>query len=141
MYETDEDLHVAWFYNWSAKSGEVAPPGVEFVPMIWFGRDAVPATLDRAKREGNGTLLGFNEPDHTDQANMTTDQAIDRWPKLESSDVPLISPAAASAFGGWLGDFYTKANARGYRVDFTAVHWYGNPNASSLIDHLKRRAS
>ena len=27
--------------------------------------------------------------------------------------------------------------ARGYRVDFTAVHWYAAPDASSLINHLQ----
>ena len=25
----------------------------------------------------------------------------------------------------------------GFRVDYTGVHWYGNPNASSLLTHLQ----
>ena len=84
-------------------------------------------------------MLGFNEPDRADQANMTTDDAIALWPLLEQTDIPLVSPVPASAFGGWLADFYNKANARGFRVDYTAVHWYGSPNAGSLISHLAKR--
>jgi hypothetical protein len=39
-------------------------------------------------------------------------------------------------FRRWLADFYSKIAANGYRVDYTAFHWYANPNASSLISTL-----
>lgn len=40
----------------------------------------------------------------------------------------LGSPAVASGGatpGGWLDQFMAGAKARGYRVDFITVHWYG----------------
>ena len=132
----------SWLYNWDRVTGTALPAGVTFSPMQhnrwWPGWDTLyqsrPGWLTSSQA---AWMLGFNEPDHTDQANMTTDEAIALWPQLEQTDIPLVSPAAAKAFGGWLADFYTKANARGFRVDYTAVHWYANPNAGSLISHLQ----
>jgi hypothetical protein len=42
-------------------------------------------------------ILGFNEPDHVDQANMTPQQAADAWPELEkhANGRPLVSPATS----------------------------------------------
>jgi len=134
--------NASWNYNWGRDTGANLPAQVTFSPMQhnrwWPGWAELPEYYTPWHTTSKVIYhLGFNEPDHTDQANMTVDEAISQWPFLESSDVPLVSPVPASAFGGWLGDFYNKANARGYRVDFTAVHWYGNPNASSLINHLQ----
>ena len=131
----------SWSYNWG-RSGASTPAQVVFEPMQWgpwwpdlgtLPQDSV-AWRQSAKPQ---YLLGFNEPDHTDQANMSVAWAISLWPQLQAANVPLVSPACASAYGGWLGDFYTQIASQGYRVDFTAVHWYSNPNASSLINHLQ----
>jgi hypothetical protein len=73
-------------------------------------------------------LLGFNEPDQSGQANMTVAQALDLWPQLEATGMTLGSPAVsngAATPGGWLDQFMTGAKARGYRVNFITVHWYG----------------
>ncbi len=134
------DSKVGWYYNWSAKSGQVAPPGVEFVPMIWFGRDAVPATLDRAKSEGAGTLLGFNEPDLPDQADMSVEEALDLWPRLESTGLRLGSPAVSrngDVPGKWLDRFMAGATSRGLRVDFVAVHWYSRDFSDGAVQKLR----
>ena len=95
--------------------------------MIWGASDVTAATLDQVKSEGD-VLLGFNEPDQSGQANMTVAQALDLWPQLEATGMTLGSPAVSSGAatpGGWLDQFMTGAKARGYRVNFITVHWYG----------------
>ena len=101
-------LAVNWFYTWGAKYPAVRPtPG--FVPMIWGGkavrRNAVDAVLTDLSTTGASELLGFNEPDHPEQANMSVASAIKYWPKLGASGLRLGSPAPVQALGDWLKDF------------------------------------
>lgn len=39
--------------------------------------------------------MGFNEPEHKDQANMSVDQAISLWLKLQPTEMRIDSPAPA----------------------------------------------
>jgi RNA polymerase sigma factor (sigma-70 family) len=118
----------SWYYDWGAtSSGISAPASASFVPMIWGASDVTAATLDQVKSEGD-VLLGFNEPDQSGQANMTVAQALSLWPQLMATGMTLGSPAVsydAATPGGWLDQFMTGARARGYRVNFITVHWYG----------------
>jgi RNA polymerase sigma factor (sigma-70 family) len=118
----------SWYYDWGATPGGIATPaGVSFVPQIWGAADVTAATLAQAKSEGS-VLLGFNEPDLSSQANMTVAQALDLWPQLEATGMTLGSPAVSSGAatpGSWLEQFMAGAKARGYRVNFITVHWYG----------------
>lgn len=120
---------VGWFYTWTA-----APPGeldeaggeVEFVPMIWGAADVNAASLAAAQEHGP-YLLGFNEPDRADQANMSVQQALDLWPQMMAAGTVLGSPAVASDAatpGSWLDWFMVEAERLGYRVDFIALHHY-----------------
>jgi hypothetical protein len=103
--------------------------------MIW-DETHVDETVPRQ----SGVLLGFNEPDNTDQANMTVDQAISLWPKLMNSGLRLGSPAMAgnaSTSSSWLGQFMAKANGLGYRVDFIAIHYYSaNGDVTAFKNYL-----
>ena len=135
-------MGVSWNYNWSQGGADVLPANVVFCPQQW-GTDAIsdlpshfPDWLSNSKPT---VLLGYNEPDFT-KANsgsaVATNVAADLWPQLEQSNLPIVSPAPAEPFDGWLGDFYGQANWEGYRVDYTGVHWYGYPNAGNLIGFL-----
>jgi RNA polymerase sigma factor (sigma-70 family) len=130
----------SWYYNWSPTNASMpGPSGVEFVPMIW-GADAVSdRTLATAKAEGD-VLLGFNEPDLGEQANMTVERALELWPRLEATGMRLGSPAVAwggADAGGWLDRFMTGAKQRGHRVDFIALHWYGSDFSAAAVGHLR----
>lgn len=98
-----------------------------FVPMIW---GAVDATMLLAGRNpaASDTLLTFNEPDHRKQASLTVETALSLWPALMATGRRLSSPAATTSetLGpqSWLGRFMAEAEARHYRVDFIAVHYY-----------------
>ncbi|WP_327288188.1 sigma-70 family RNA polymerase sigma factor [Streptomyces sp. NBC_01198] len=132
----------AWYYTWSTTHSGVSGPG--FVPMIWGSASADANGLAQAKKAGP-YLLGFNEPDMSAQSNMTVDQALSLWPKLESTGKVLGSPAVAyggDTAGGWLDRFMSGAKSKGYRVDFIALHWYGGdfttPNAVAQLKSYLR---
>jgi RNA polymerase sigma factor (sigma-70 family) len=122
------DSGSSWYYNWSTSpAGVVSPRGVSFVPMIWGSADMTGADLAQARSQGD-VLLSFNEPDLSSQANMTVAQALSLWPRLMATGMELGSPAVAddaATPGGWLDQFMRGAAARGYRVNFIDVHWYG----------------
>jgi RNA polymerase sigma factor (sigma-70 family) len=131
----------SWFYNWSASpAGITVPPGVSFVPMIWGPAAVTGATLGQVRNEGR-FLLGFNEPDLSSQSSMTVPQALSLWPQLMSTGMTLGSPAVAAGAatpGGWLDQFMRGAAARGYRVNFITVHWYGSDYATGpAVSQLK----
>ena len=131
------DVGASWYYTWGSNNNEIpGPAGVEFVPMIWDERNVTTSTLAEAKREGDGTLLGFNEPDMPGQADMTVEQALADWPELEKTGMRLGSPAVA--FGGdqengWLDRFMDGATAKGLDVDFITVHWYGSDFSDAAV--------
>lgn len=137
-----QKLNSSWHYSWGWELKDEEPEGVEFVPMIW-GRssklDERIAYLKDLKREGKVPyLLGFNEPDGAKQSDMTVDEAIALWPKLESVGVPLGSPAVVNAENEWLAEFMEKADQKGLRVDFITVHYYGGTSVTGFLNKLKR---
>ena len=117
---------VKWFYNWSSeKRSDVQ---LEFVPMYWSVRNGDPIQFVNQVRSLRAkTILGFNEPERSEQANMHPDEAAHVWKQyiepLATEGVRLGSPSIASTEAGlnWL---QACLNA-GCRVDFLALHWYG----------------
>ncbi|MEV6343912.1 sigma-70 family RNA polymerase sigma factor [Actinoplanes sp. NPDC051851] len=134
-----KDVGAGWYYDWAPNDDEVpGPSGVEFVPMIWGAANVTTATLKQAKSEGD-VLLGFNEPDMSGQANMSVEDALALWPKLESTGMYLVSPAVAyggDTEGGWLDRFMTGASSSGLRVDAIAIHWYGSDFSAAAVDQF-----
>ena len=82
-------------------------------------------------------MLGFNEPDKADQANMSVQTALAYWPKLQAVGLPLGSPACANPTGDWMKSFMQEAKNRNFRIDFVCVHWYGGISVQGFIDRLK----
>jgi hypothetical protein len=76
------------------------------------------------------TLLGFNEPDRLEQANLTAVEAADAWKKymepLHTKGIRLGSPVVSGSPDGttWLRNFF--GNCTGCHYDFMPVHWYGD---------------
>ena len=118
-------LGATWCYNWgtSPKASDCNDP--LFVPMVWGGGD-VAGAIKAIGDAGYKTVLGFNEPNKTDQSNMTVDAAIALWPTLTSNpNIRVSSPAVSDDGRAWLESFMTQVKAKGLRVDFIAMHWYG----------------
>jgi Glycosyl hydrolase catalytic core/Ricin-type beta-trefoil lectin domain-like/Cadherin domain/F5/8 type C domain len=137
-----------WAYNWGPTTTAENDPAVidkdfQFSPMQW---GAYEAWMNRANKlygdwQNNVKpqfFLGFNEPDKTDQSNVTVERAVEAWPQLVSADVPLLSPATADGAMGdaWLESFSDQVDALGYRVDYTGMHWYSTPNVNGVLDSI-----
>ncbi len=135
-------LKPGWYYQWKSQKSSDASAGVQFVPMV-FGKpdridgDVAYVTANK-DAEGFQFLLGYNEPDKVDQANMTVEDALKAWPKLMGTGLPLVSPAAANAEGEWMEQFMEGVEKLGYRVDYIGLHWYSNPNPNNLLDKVER---
>jgi hypothetical protein len=105
--------------------------------MVWGdwcadGSDC--ATVPQAiAASGASMLLGFNEPDWVEQANMTVERALELWAYLDRTPLRLGSPAVTLGPRGaaWLEAFMSGAQARGLRVDFIAAHWYGDCSSTA----------
>ncbi len=142
---SSSQLNGSWSYNWGRSSSNSFSLNHTFNPMQWgdyWWSHGTKAAIDTIRNDLQSNpkpahLMGFNEPDHTDQANMTSAEAIDRWPRLEALNAPLVGPCPASTFGGWQDDFSTQADALGYRRDYTPYHAYGPPNVDSVISDLQ----
>ncbi len=142
---------VSWWYNWYFKT--TAPQDyyktyqMEFIPMLW-GHNS-DADFTQAKEfilshPEIKYLLVLNEPNLTDQANMTPYDAAEEWKKYESlvaelknkdRTVYLVGPAmnwgTMSGYNDpvtWLDDFYTayivQNNNKLPQIDYLAFHWY-----------------
>ncbi|MGI9505985.1 MAG: glycosyl hydrolase [Geminicoccaceae bacterium] len=125
-------LGVAWHYVWGPRplTSNGHGPLSEFVPMIWGAvqlRDNPKALTDISASEATA-LLGFNEPDRADQAEMTVEDAVAHWPHLVATRKRLGSPAPSKGEAlpavSWLARFMDATSAAGLRVDFVAVHYY-----------------
>lgn len=132
---------VSWVYNWgeNAVSSAVYDADFTFAPMTWNGNFSVERLRSWYTAHPECRyLLGFNEPNFADQANMTPEQAVDAWSQLEALaeefGLLLVAPAlnfSASKVGGrvwnpyeWYDEFfrlYPQAH-----VDCLAMHCYMN---------------
>ena len=143
-----------WNYSWGSSRVDAQPENIEFIPMTWgaWGKDGFAKTLQRdvVPQIQSGKvkrLLGFNEPDKKEQANMPYTEALKYWPMLEQLGIPLCSPACANPLsdvddstqgvrGTWMRDFMREADKRNYRMDYIGVHWYGGTSPRSFKERM-----
>jgi Glycosyl hydrolase catalytic core len=149
-------LNVSWNYSWNTHHVSEQPKDIEFVPMLWTGKNLeqvqeriTKEVLPNVKAGKSKRLLGFNEPDQKEQSNIPYTVALDLWPALEKLNIPLCSPACANPEGikdekvtgvpgSWMRDFMKEADKRGYRVDYIGVHSYGGSSAADFKAKMKR---
>ena len=134
-----------WAYNYDDNTTAALPPSVNFVPMIYAAQYWEPLSDAQARAGGwlasapPAYLLTYNEPDNpaaNGGSNTSTNNVIGAWPAIQALNVPLVSPATANTFGSWMDGFYSLIASNNYRVDYTAVHQYVPPDASSLMSQL-----
>ncbi len=150
-YHTPNDLkamqkNVRWWYNWAetpenAVAGNYQTYGFEFVPMAYRGSFDETRLRNYLKTHPDVKyILGFNEPNFVEQANMTPAQAAAAWPRLEAVardfGLKIVAPAVNYSPGGvdipgtnddsspwaYLDAFFAACS--NCRVDYIAVHSY-----------------
>jgi hypothetical protein len=136
------ELGAHWMYSWGATMSSKIPENVEFVPMFWGKGSVNSSNLEHVQQliaEGKiKTVLGFNEPDKTEQANTSWEQAIDLWPQLEALNIRLGAPAPANVTSDpWLDNFMAAAKEKNLRVDYINIHHYAGPSVPALINKLE----
>ncbi len=132
-----QKLNIDWFYTWGTKIPEGIPSGCEYVPMIWGEWNCTDQVMKRLVSEKHQSLLGFNEPEHKKQANLSVEKALELWPKLMETGIRLGSPACGNPDGEWMATFMAEAEKRGYRVDFITVHSYMGKDTEHFLKRLE----
>lgn len=128
-----------WAYAWGQTDS--FPASVDFWPMQWgsFNWDDWPKRAPAWLRNAEPTvLMGFNEPDGAEQANMPVDLAVSMWPRIEVQGMPLLAPAPVNPTNSWITSFMNGVTNNEMRVEYVAVHSYGSPrNADGFMSSLQ----
>lgn len=140
---------ISWIYNWGTTPKTPSLFSTEsevvFLPMCWNANydEAVLRNYLSGHPEVK-VLLGFNEPNFSAQSNMTPQQAVNAWPKLEqmAADYGLELAAPALNFTGeyvggrtwspyeWYDEFFRLYPTA--KVDYLVLHCYMNWYSSTL---------
>jgi hypothetical protein len=140
---------VAWFYNWgssyNASLEQWAVAGkVGYFPMLWSDVSSKTEQDVRSYKAAHPEcdyILGFNEPNLTDQANMTPAAAAGRWPKAlalaRELNMKMVAPAmnygTLEGYNDpvkWLDEFFAQPGVSINDVDALALHCYMNTPAA-----------
>ncbi|MDR1740048.1 MAG: DUF5010 C-terminal domain-containing protein [Bacteroidales bacterium] len=145
---------VSWAYNWGnsgfnpAFTEDAKDAKIEYFPMCWNG---VNANALRSFKQANPDceyILAYNEPNLTDQANMTPAQAAAKWGELKSiaQELNLKIVAPAMNYGTlagysdpivWYDEFFSQPEVSIDDVAALALHCY-MPNAAGLKGMVER---
>ena len=123
-----------WSYNWGY-TGESKFAYGQYMPMQWGGMGSATAGILREQpkwygRANQTTVLGFNEPNLPDQANMIEQTAAYQWPRMERMRLPLGGPCPSNYKGSWRQNYEAMAAERGLRSEYMAMHWYSISGAA-----------
>lgn len=135
-----QSLKPAWLYNWGLNRPDGLPSDISYTPMVWGHprRETDFEKLgEKAKAAGQRELLGFNEPDGKDQANIPVEKALAAWPDLMKTGLRLGSPACVNPEGEWMRAFMKGVEERKLRVDFICMHSYAGPDADGLVNRIQ----
>ena len=149
--------YITWDYNWGNNTNENAAlwfdaNEIDYCPMCWNGNysaDKIRAYV--AAHPNTKYLLGFNEPNLTDQANMTPAQAAALWPPVvalaKELNLKLVSPAMNyGTLAGysdpikWLDEFFAQPDVDINDVYAISVHSYmASPSAvQSYMERFRK---
>lgn len=122
-------LGVSWFYNWGSSTAVVSPAR-QFVPMAFGPNSDLPIAKQLF-------ILGFNEPDNSQQSSTTVERALAAWPRVVAAAQNVVGPAMAGdpVAGSWLPTFL-GADPKS-KVSRIAVHWYKGADAKKFIKDMQ----
>ncbi|MBO4372009.1 MAG: hypothetical protein J5826_03665 [Bacteroidales bacterium] len=140
---------ISWAYNWAGTcESNIADAfdqsGVEFVPMAWNSNANYNSIEEFVKAHPNTKhILGYNEPNLTDQCNETPSQTAKTWPTFinfaKSNNLEAVSPAMNyGTLAGysdpwkWLDEFYSIDGINLDDISATAAHCYMSNNGAQL---------
>lgn len=136
-----ESLHVKWYYTWKPQPIKGITQ-IEFVPMLTGKTRKVDSQISELLKLKNiPYLLAFNEPDRTDQDNMSVEEVVQLWPKISVLSKKISSPAISGPLTPWFDKFYRIAKKHDIKYDFMAIHVYCPPDATKFLNQLDQTYS
>lgn len=125
-------VNASWYHTWG--TGLQSPGNFDalHIPMYrWW--HSIPGHTDWILNRPEPTewVMCFNEPERSDQDNLTVAEAITRVTEiaagLAGSGIKIASPAVSDDGAGqaWLASFMSQANTAGLPIDAVCFHWYG----------------
>lgn len=150
---------IAWYYNWgnSANGNNTVlsyldSEDIDYCPMCWSGSySEARIRAYVAEHPNTKYLLGFNEPNLTDQANMTPKRAGELWPAVVrlAKELNLKLGAPAMNYGTlagysdpikWLDEFFRIDSVHLEDIDCIPIHCYMmNPSAvKSYVEKFEK---
>ena len=156
-------LSCTWYYNWGFLPRTLGCPegarfAAEFVPMVWgcltgnCTRNFPDDWREQWEAAGVNTLMGFNEPDSPNMADMTPYEAAKYWPQVDavarsfSPRLKLVGPGMThwrpeDGSSDWLDEFFDHLNKlhgpeMATRIDFLAQHDFTG-NIQNIMDKAK----
>lgn len=144
----------SWSYNWGAGTSEQVfeyfkDYGMEYFPMAWNDNwNENTFRQFKAAHPECEYILAYNEPNLTDQANMTPAQAAACWPRLlaiaKELNMKIIAPAmnygTLSGYHDpwkWYDEFFSQPGVSWNDVDGVALHCYMG-SAQSMKDFVDK---
>jgi hypothetical protein len=150
------ELNLSWYYTWGTEPLNDAPESVEFIPMLWGNFDTNSKEMkwiNDKEYENYNYVLTFNEPDVSDQANMSPERVVELWQqvkKIQAAGVKVSSPSTSvpttlypdtqndyETVGGWYGKYDQLMVQAEEHDDFTAVHFYFDYPGEFILDILR----
>lgn len=147
----------SWAYNWGNSQNNSAAfwfdnNDMDYCPMAWnAGYDKATIREYVAAHPKTKYLLAYNEPNLTDQANMTPQKAAESWPALvafaKELGLKLVSPAmnygTLSGYSDpikWLDEFFAHPGVSLNDVEAIAIHCYmASPTAvKNYVEMFKK---
>lgn len=147
----------SWAYNWGNSQNNNAAfwfdnNDMDYCPMAWnAGYDKATIREYVAAHPKTKYLLAYNEPNLTDQANMTPQKAAESWPELvafaKEVGLKLVSPAmnygTLSGYSDpikWLDEFFVQPGVSLSDVEAIAIHCYmASPTAvKNYVEMFKK---
>lgn len=145
---------ISWSYNWANDQNSTAAlwfdtNEMDFCPMCWNGSYSAAKIRQYVQEHPNTKyLLGFNEPNLTDQCNMTPTQAAGPWQEVvalaKELNLKLVSPAMNyGTLAGyhdpikWLDEFFAQPNVSLDDIHAIAIHCY-MASPSAVKDYIKK---
>lgn len=133
---------ISWCYDWGHsklaedRKQKLDANGITFYPMVWnAGYSQTDLASHIARDPKSNYMLGYNEPNLSDQANMTPAQAAQHWPGLVAAakqiGLKIVGPAVN--FGTlpgysdpvkWYREFMANPNVNPDDIDAIALHSY-----------------
>lgn len=131
-----EDMNESWYYNWGYLPSDYVKDNKEFVPMVW-GRDSI-SWLKSDDVNQYSIILGFNEPDLANQANISVSEAVSYQDTFTCTLKRIGSCAVSYPLNQWFDEYMAQIDTD--VIDFIPVHiyydWAGEGMADAFLQAI-----